>query len=130
MHTHTHAYAQVMLPSGRKVRLPAKDYTRIHMHTHTHAYAQVMLPSGRKVRLPAKDVRSRAGEAHPVASAVSEARGRVTRYDARASLTIQRRMHTRVPHVRMHVHTHGQVQCARLADDPALCTLQARTLGS
>ena len=51
---------------------------------------EVMLPTGKKVRVPAKDVRPRDGEAHPVGRAVGEARGRVARYNERAALTIQR----------------------------------------
>lgn len=51
---------------------------------------EVMLATGRKVRVPAKDVRPRDGEAHPVGCAVGEARGRVNRYNDRAALTIQR----------------------------------------
>jgi hypothetical protein len=51
---------------------------------------EVMLPTGKKVRVPAKDVRARDGEAHPASRALGEARGRVARYNERAALTIQR----------------------------------------
>ena len=54
---------------------------------------QVLLPSGKKVRVGCRDLRARMGDTHPVACAVAEARGRVSRYNQRAATTIQR--HTR-----------------------------------
>jgi hypothetical protein len=50
----------------------------------------VLLASGDRTRVAARDVRVRSGEAHPVAAAIGESRGRVARYNDRAATTIQR----------------------------------------
>ena len=67
----------------------------------TSGQLEVLLPSGKKAQVAAKDARARSGDSHPVACAAGEGRCRVARYNDRAALCIQRFARSRITRMRV-----------------------------